>query len=385
MTPRIKNTLINILFSTLTCLGVLIIVYNFVPLSWIEKIFPPRTDFGATITTIQGTDLIRDSRAVINTNFSNLNTDKMEVSTTSVNSITTLSNLVTVGTITTGTWNGDTLTVGYGGTGSTTLSQYRILLGSSTNPIGLVESVGTSGQFLTSQGAGLPPHWTTAAVDQALDYNWTGTTRIKNLHASSTAANPMYLNGIDYAFPATEGASSTIMKTNGSGTIIWDNADWVQLGETTLTGASASTTVTGFTAKTDIRIVVSSEGLSSARGLKMVLNNDRSANYGYRTYEDYIAVASSNAASNIVLSGNSTTSPQYFVIDIKNVGAKRKLITYQGVGSISGSVLSALHSGAGVWNNTSAQITTVYIDNTDSDPAITLAAGTRVTVYGKRD
>ena len=35
----------------------------------------------STITTINGTDLITDSRAVINTNFSNLNTDKAQVYT----------------------------------------------------------------------------------------------------------------------------------------------------------------------------------------------------------------------------------------------------------------------------------------------------------------
>jgi hypothetical protein len=34
----------------------------------------------STITTIQPTDQIDDSRAVINTNFSNLNTDKAEAS-----------------------------------------------------------------------------------------------------------------------------------------------------------------------------------------------------------------------------------------------------------------------------------------------------------------
>ncbi len=36
----------------------------------------------STITTILGTEDVRDSRAVINTNFSNLNTDKVEKTTT---------------------------------------------------------------------------------------------------------------------------------------------------------------------------------------------------------------------------------------------------------------------------------------------------------------
>lgn len=44
--------------------------------------------YGSTITTIQGTDTLTSSRSVINTNFSNLNTDKVE--TTNVNSYTAL-------------------------------------------------------------------------------------------------------------------------------------------------------------------------------------------------------------------------------------------------------------------------------------------------------
>jgi hypothetical protein len=45
------------------------------------------------------------------------------------NSITTL------GTITTGTWNANTISVPYGGTGTTTFTQDRILVGNGTNPI----------------------------------------------------------------------------------------------------------------------------------------------------------------------------------------------------------------------------------------------------------
>ena len=74
---------------------------------------------GVTITTINATDTIKDSRPVINTNFSNLNDGKIENSTSSVAAITTLSNLVSVGTITTGTWSGDVIAVNKNGTGTT--------------------------------------------------------------------------------------------------------------------------------------------------------------------------------------------------------------------------------------------------------------------------
>ena len=236
--------LTSIALSLLTMWG----VYNFVPwstvetLSWRNFIGQTREEkVGATITTINATDLISDSRATINTNFSNLNSDKIEVASTSIGNITSLpglttaGSLVTVGTLTSGGLGAGftNISVARGGTGSTTLAAYHVLVGSSTNAIGTALGLGTSGQFLTSQGASAPPNWTTSAIDQAGTYAWTGyhswtantnntgNAYFQDLNASSSAANPILLNGIDYAFPASEGASSTVLSTNGTGSLIW--------------------------------------------------------------------------------------------------------------------------------------------------------------------
>lgn len=166
--------LVNIFLSMAAGLAAVIAGYNYLPLSFIERFGPEmEPELGATITTINAADTIRDSRSTINNNFSALNTDKIEVSTTTVGNITTLSNLVSVGTITTGTWNATALTVTYGGTGSTTLASNRVLLGNGT---GIMKNVvdGTSGQFLTFQGVGTAPTWTTSSIDEAGIYNWTG-------------------------------------------------------------------------------------------------------------------------------------------------------------------------------------------------------------------
>jgi len=53
-------------------------------------------------------------------------------------------------------------------------------------------------------------------------FNLTGTVRIKNLNASSTSANPIVLNGISFNTPGTDGASSTVLTTNGSGTLTFN-------------------------------------------------------------------------------------------------------------------------------------------------------------------
>ncbi len=157
-----------------------------------------QTPFGVSITTINSTDLISSLPTSLNANFSALN-QKMESATTSVASITTLSNLVTVGALSSGSLaSGFTaVTVPLGGTGSTTLSLNQLLLGNTTSGLKVVSGYGITGQFLTSQGNGAAPAWTTSSVDLGIAYAWTGlhtfsagltsgTSTIGSLHATST-------------------------------------------------------------------------------------------------------------------------------------------------------------------------------------------------------
>ncbi len=87
------------------------------------------------------------------------------------NAVTTLSSLVSIGTITTGTWNATAVTVPYGGTGLATITDHGVLLGSGTGAI-TPTAAGTSGQPLLSGGAGADPNWGTLGVA----YGGTGTT-----------------------------------------------------------------------------------------------------------------------------------------------------------------------------------------------------------------
>lgn len=68
--------------------------------------------------------------------------------------------ITTLGTIDTGTWNGDVVDVPYGGTGVNSIASYGVLCGGTTdtNPI---QNVGTgiAGQVLTSSGPGALPQW----------------------------------------------------------------------------------------------------------------------------------------------------------------------------------------------------------------------------------
>ena len=141
----------------------------------------------------------------------------MEVGTTSVASITTLpgltsaSALATIGTITTGVWSGTAITVSKGGTGSTTMGLNQVLLGNGTNAITNVPGLGTSGQFLTSNGVSLPPTWTTSAIDQSINYTWTGN------HTWNTASSTFgfLLNAPNIAIGSSTIATTTIKNCQG--------------------------------------------------------------------------------------------------------------------------------------------------------------------------
>lgn len=77
------------------------------------------------------------------------------------------------GVITTGTWNGTTIGVANGGTGNTTFTAYSVILAGTTaqGAFQNVSGLGSSGDVLTSAGAGAPPHWVTPASASASSIN----------------------------------------------------------------------------------------------------------------------------------------------------------------------------------------------------------------------
>lgn len=221
--------LASFIISAITFIG----LYNYLPLDLVALNNGDQT-FGSTITTIQGSDTLSASRSVINTNFANLNADKIENSTTSVKSITTLSSLASIGTITTGVWNGTAVTVPYGGTGSTTLSSNQILLGNGTGIVKTVTGFGSSGEVLMSNGAGTAPSWNTSSVNTTVSYNWSAHHIFSSLQAT---------------IASTTNATTTNLTVTGNA--IFTNEQWnekLYLDATTpsITSSTASTTIFSF-------------------------------------------------------------------------------------------------------------------------------------------
>ncbi len=239
------KTLATIFVSVVLSLTGAYILVSYVPLNFFPDV---KQEFGSTITTILGSDTISASRSVINTNFANLNSDKAENTVATLASLTSAASLATIGTITSGTWNGGIIGATWGGTGSSTLSSNQVLLGNGTGVVKVPNGLGTSGQFLTSGGAGVAPTWTSSTLDTSLNFNWTGTNYFKNFNASSTTANPFSLNGLTFDTPSTRAASSSVLAEDGNGHLTWIQPPRILYNAAPFVSSSVNATTTLATA-----------------------------------------------------------------------------------------------------------------------------------------
>ena len=211
---KIKTNILNIVITVGITFASFFVIQNYVPLKYLET--KQEKKLGTSITTIASTDTLKNSRTTINDNFTALNNGKIEISTTTLPLITTLagltsaSALATVGTITSGTWSGTAILTAKGGTGSTTLASNQVLLGNGTGNIGIVAGLGTTGQYLTSNGAGTAPTWQTSAVDTAINYTWTGN------HLWSGAASTSLLAVLNTFYVGTTATSTIQGSTSGT-------------------------------------------------------------------------------------------------------------------------------------------------------------------------
>ena len=312
-------------------------------------------------TTLASTDQMSAFPTTYNANL----TKTIEVGTTSVASITTLSgltsaaNLVTVGTLTSGSLGSGftTVVVARGGTGSTTLSSNQVLLGNGTGNISQVSGWGTSGQFLTSNGGVLAPTWQSATVNQGDNYIWTGqhkfligaTTTI--LVASSTPTNPLVLNTVSYNTPSTQGASSTQFINDGSGNLKSQVPDLLLIASVRATGTVASLVAENLPIGEFLYVVLETTGQSSANTIDIQFNGSETG-YFQRGYENFSLVTSDAAAGGgggTILAA--TTTPLTLVFNIKNFANANKLYSFSGVGNVT------QLSGQGKWVETSNAIT----------------------------
>ena len=221
---------ISVIISLIISVAVLATFYYFMPL------FPANNIgngmFGATVTELVGTYTMSDFPTTYNVNLNALNDNKIEMATSSVDSITTLSNLVTVATIGTGVWNGTAIGVGYNGTGTTTPTAKQIMIGNGASGLQVI-GFGTNGQFLTSGGVAALPSWSTSAINQATNYTWTGD--------SSWSGTSDFTGDVTIA-------SSSIAQLNLNG---YDANDLVGLNDASLLHTHNTSTINSTTSTND--------------------------------------------------------------------------------------------------------------------------------------
>lgn len=235
----------NITASILVTLLILLLVVNFVPMSSLN-IRGEQPMLGTVGTTdVATTDLLTAWPTLYNANLALLEAGKVDVASTTWPQLTTATGLVSVGALTSGSLAAGftDVPVAQGGTGQSAWTQYLMLYADTTTSLAQIP-IGTSGQFLKSNGAGSAPSFQTSSVDEAASYNFTGTSfRVKNLHASSTAANPLILNKVSYDFPTTGGTATQALTDDGTGSLTWATTTDMLWGTTTTavySGASAT-------------------------------------------------------------------------------------------------------------------------------------------------
>ncbi len=234
---HLKTILISLGVSILGSIGIILFIYNFVPIFPINSLpIGGEQMFGTSVTNLDGGDTMSGFPTVYNANLAAMNAGKIEISSTTLPLITTLTGLDTVGTITTGVWNGTAIGVAYNGTGTTSPTLNQLMVGNTTSGFKVIP-FGTNGQFLTASTTGNIPYFSTSIIDQDGNYAWTGT------HSWSN-------------------------ETTFTGTSTFGNI----LSDTDLVALTASTSITGWTLPQPVYIA-SSTGIN-AGGVLLVDGND---------------------------------------------------------------------------------------------------------------
>lgn len=136
--------------------------------------------------------------------------------------------IATVGTVTSGTWNGTAIGATYGGTGQTTATQGDILYSSASNTWSKL-AAGTSGQFLKTQGAGANPTWASVSPSfpllsdasgtvSAPDYSFSGATNY-GLYKSAADNVALTANGVKYFEAGLDASYGTSYKMQCNGAL----------------------------------------------------------------------------------------------------------------------------------------------------------------------
>src|SRR4051812_25370410 len=289
------------------------------------------------------------------------------------------SNITQLGTIATGTWNGSSITVPYGGTGNTTFTAYSLITAgtTSTGAFQNVSGVGTSGQVLTSNGASTLPTWQTFTAGTVTSVSGTS----GQIDVATGTTTPVISISASYVGQT----SITTLGTIGTGT--WQGtAVTVPYGGTGDTSFTAYSVLCGGTTSTGALQNVSGVGTSGY----VLTSNGASSLPTWQAAGSGTVTSVSGTANRITSTGGTTP-----VIDISAAYVGQTSITTLGTittGTWHGTVIGVVYGGTGLTSLTAHGILIgegtsnvtpivlsagqILIGTTSSDPSAAFLSGT---------
>ena len=158
---------------------------------------------------------------------------------------------------------------------------------------------------------------------------------------------------------------------------------WKRLAHITSDSASAEVTTGTFTAKENLKVELYYTGTGTGDAF-INFNGDETGNYANRYVRDGGSDGTPDTSQSIGLRlQQGTTTPQFSVINIKNILNKEKLVIGHTItqGSSTSSNAPTRQEFVGKWVNTSAQITEITLDRASDN----FASGSSITVWGASD
>lgn len=186
-----------------------------------------------------------------------------------VTGVTALPDVATVGTISTGVWNGTSIAYNYGGTGSTAaFVQGGVAYGSSTSALG-VTPVGVAGEVLVSGGAGAPT-WTSSPTFSAVTISSGGNLSVSD--GGTVTGLPLAPAGL------SDAASKAYVDATVSGLSWKQTADYATAGPLPSAVYVNGADGVGATLTADAPGVLSIDGADqTVAGIRLLIKNESNA------------------------------------------------------------------------------------------------------------
>lgn len=202
-------------------------------------------------------------------------------------------------------------------------------------------------------------------------------TATTTLAGSNVLSNAVVIRSVPYAFPSSQGASSTVLSDDGLGNLSWEGQNWQLLVSTTTTQDMKYATTT-FPGVAHLKVFVNLTGISGGSDVQFFFNNDVGNNYAAESSFDFGAPAKNSTFGTLFLDIIGSTSPRFVTADIVNNATLPKRLSWTETMNSSAALAPGMVIGSGLWNNTSNPITTLTLSCANSN----CNSGTHIDIYG---